>query len=273
MAGPNDRWWNDPELWVEIFALLNISFLALDIYLAHSENQFRARAEYIPLLYSLIAPLVLALALTQRKQRRSVWKSLGHLVGGTAILVGLLGMVLHLDSHFFYERTIRSLTYSAPFAAPLAYTGLGFLLVMNRMVDAESAEWAHWILLFTLGGFFGNFIFSLADHAANGFFFVVEWTPVAASAVAIGFLCVPLFTRVSASFIRVCLGVLVLEGVVGVWGFALHTIGNLRGPSTHAFDNFIFGAPAIAPLLFPNLMLLGVIGLWQLKNTGYQQRT
>ncbi|HKD10149.1 MAG TPA: hypothetical protein VKB79_29845 [Bryobacteraceae bacterium] len=273
MAGANDRWWNDPELWIEIFALLNISFLALDIYLAHSANQFRARAEYIPLLYSLIAPPILVVALTQRKKRRLVWKSLGHLVGVTAILVGLAGMVLHLDSHFFYERTIRSLTYSAPFAAPLAYTGLGCLLVMNRMVNAESVEWAHWILLFTLGGFFGNFIFSLADHAANGFFFAVEWTPVFASALAIGFLCIPVFMRVSTLFINVCFGVLLLEGVVGVWGFALHTIGNLRGPSTHAYDNFIFGAPAIAPLLFPNLMLLGLIGLWQLRNTEYRQGT
>ena len=55
------------------------------------------------------------------------------MVGGSAILIGLTGVVLHLDSSFFYERTIRSLTYSAPFAAPLAYTGLGFLLVLNRM--------------------------------------------------------------------------------------------------------------------------------------------
>jgi len=271
MAGPNERWWNDPELWLEVFALLNISFLALDIYLAHSTNQFRVRAEYIPLIYSVIAPVLLAVALGQRRQRRFVWKALGHFVGGTAILVGLAGMVLHLDSHFFYERTIRSLTYSAPFAAPLAYTGLGFLLVMNRMVDAESAEWARWILLFTLGGFFGNFIFSLADHAVNGFFFAVEWTPVIASALAVGFLCIPLFMRVSAPFIGACFGVMLLEGVVGVWGFLLHTIGNLHGPSLNAFDNFIFGAPAIAPLLFPNLMLLGIIGLWQLRNTEYRR--
>ena len=67
-------------------------------------------------------------------------------------------MILHLDSPFFYERTLKSLTYSAPFAAPLAYTGLGFLLVMNRMVDSESMEWAQWVLLFTLGGFVGNFV-------------------------------------------------------------------------------------------------------------------
>jgi hypothetical protein len=41
--------------------------------------------------------------------------------------------------------------------------------------------------------------------------------------------------------------------------------GNLRGPSVHAFDIFIYGAPPLAPLLFPNLMVLGIIALWQLR--------
>jgi hypothetical protein len=48
----------------------------------------------------------------------------------------------------------------------------------------------------------------------------------------------------------------------------LHAMGNLQGPSVHAFDNFIYGAPPMAPLLFPNLMVLGIIGLWQLRNDG-----
>lgn len=266
MAGPNERWWNQPELWIEAFSILNIGFLTFDIFLAHSVNQFRSRAEYIPLFFSATAPLLLIAGLTQRTRRRSVWKVLGYLVGWTAILVGLTGVILHLESHFFYERTIRSLTYSAPFAAPLAYTGLGFLLIMNRMVDSESIEWARWILLFTLGGFVGNFVFSLADHAGNGFFFKVEWVPVAASAVAIGFLCVPVLMRVSRLFIDLSAAVLVAEAAVGLWGFVLHTAGNLQGPSVHAFDNFIYGAPPMAPLLFPNLMVLGIIGLWQLRN-------
>jgi len=263
----DDPWWNQPELWVEIFAILNVGFLTFDIFLAHSVNQFRNRAEYIPLLFSATAPVVLILALTQRKQRRIVWKVLGYVVGCAAILVGLIGVILHLESSFFYERTIRSLTYSAPFAAPLAYSGLGFLLVMNRMVDSKSVEWAQWILLFTAGGFIGNFVFSLADHAGNGFFFAVEWVPVAASAVAVGFLSVPLLMQVSRAFIDIAAMVLVLEAGVGLWGFVLHTMGNLRGPSVHAFDNFIYGAPPMAPLLFPNLMVLGIIGLWQLRNS------
>ena len=268
MAASNERGWNQPELWVEAFAILNIGFLTFDIYLAHSVNQFRSPAEYIPLLFSATSPLVLIVALSQRKRRRILWKILGHAVGWSAILVGLTGVILHLESSFFLERTLRSLTYSAPFAAPLAYTGLGFLLTMNRMVDAESVEWARWILLFTVGGFIGNFVFSLADHAGNGFFFAVEWVPVAASAVAIGFLCVPLLIRVSRRFVDISAAILVMEAVVGLWGFVLHTMGNLQGPSVHAFDNFIYGAPPMAPLLFPNLTMLGVIGLWQLRANG-----
>jgi hypothetical protein len=266
MAAPNERWWTQPELWVEAFAILNIGFLTFDIYLAHSVNQFRNRSEYIPLLFSATAPLILIVSLSQRRKRRLLWKILGHVVGWAAILVGLTGVILHLESSFFYERTIRSLTYSAPFAAPLAYTGLGFLLVVNRMLDSESLEWAQWILLFTLGGYLGNFIFSLADHAGNGFFFKVEWVPVIASAVAVGFLCVPLLVSVSRWFIDLSAAILVLEGGIGLWGFVLHTMGNLEGPSIHAFDNFIYGAPPMAPLLFPNLMVLGIIGLWQLRN-------
>ena len=57
-----------------------------------------------------------------------------------------------------------------------------------------------------------------------------------------------------------------LEAGVGLWGFVLHAAGNLRGPSVHAFDNFIYGAPPMAPLLFPNLMVLGIIALWQLRD-------
>lgn len=266
MDAPTERWWNQPQLWIEVFAILNIGFLTFDIYLAHSVNQFRNGAECVPLIFSASTPAVLLVAVWFRCRRPLVWKVLGQIVGWSAIAIGLSGVVLHLQSHFFYERTLRSLTYSAPFAAPLAYTGLGFLLIMNRMVDCESVEWAQWVLLFTLGGFIGNFIFSLADHAENGFFFPLEWVPVVASALAIGFLAVPLILRVSRAFIDLCAAILVLEAGVGLWGFILHTDANLRGPSIHAFDNFIYGAPPMAPLLFPNLMILGIIALWQLRN-------
>jgi hypothetical protein len=265
MARLSERWWGRPQIWVEVFAIANVGFLTFDIFLAHSVNQFRNRAEYIPLVFSATAPVLLIFALAVRYRWPAVWKDLGYFVGWLSVLVGLAGVIFHLESHFFYERTLRSLTYSAPFAAPLAYTGLGFLIIMNRMVDPDTREWAQWVLLLALGGFTGNFVFSLADHAANGFFRSVEWTPVVASAIAVGFLTVPLLMRVTRPFIDLCATILVLEAFVGLWGFVLHASANLRGPSIHAFDNFIYGAPPMAPLLFPNLMVLGIVGLWQLR--------
>lgn len=264
MAGHGEEWWRQPVLWVEAFAILNLGFLTFDIYLAHSVNQFRRPAEYIPLIFSVVAPVILFIAVIQWQRNPRIWNFLGYIVGWCAVVIGCAGVLFHLESHFFYERTIRSLTYSAPFAAPLAYTGLGLLLVMNRMVPQKTTEWAQWVLLLTLGGFIGNLIFSLTDHAGNGFFFPVEWVPVIASAVAIGFLTVPLIMKVAHGFLWLCGTVLVLEAAVGTWGFVLHAMANLRGPSIHAFDNFIYGAPPFAPLLFPNLVVLGFIGLSQL---------
>jgi hypothetical protein len=249
---------------VEAFGLVNLGFLTLDIYLAHSFNEFRKWPEYVPLYFSSIAPVVLGAGLVLRSRYFAVWRDLGYLVGWGAVVMGLSGVVLHLNSLFFYERTLKSLAYSAPFIAPLAYTGLGFLLVMNRMVDSQSREWAEWTLFFALGGFVGNFGLTLSDHAANGFFYTTEWVGVWASAIAVGFLVVPLVLRVSREFLLLCAAILAAEAGVGVWGFVLHATANLHGPSTQALKNFTFGAAPFAPLLFPNLVLLGMIALWRL---------
>jgi len=264
MASRNDEAWKQPWFLVEAFALLNLGFLTFDIYLAHSVNGFRQRAEYIPLYFSALAPLVLLAALALRKRWIAVWKDLGYFIGWCSILIGLTGVILHLDSAFFYERTLRSLTYSAPFAAPLAYAGLGFLLLLNRMTDSATAEWAQWVLFLTLGGFAGNFVFSVSDHAENGFFNPLEWIAVVASAIAVGFLITPLLVRVQRQFIALCAAVLAFESVIGVLGFVLHAERNLRGPSVHPLANLVWGAPPLAPLLFPNLAALGMIALWQL---------
>jgi hypothetical protein len=258
------KWYSDHRLWLEAFVLVNLAFLSLDIYLAHSVNQFRNTAEYIPLYFSLAAPFVLLVGLLFGEWLASaaVWRDLGYLVGWLAVSIGLAGVVLHLESRFFVERTLKSLVYAAPFAAPLAYTGLGLLLIMNRMVRSDAPEWPRWVVLMALGGFAGNFIFSLTDHAQNGFFHWTEWIPVVSSALAVGFLVTPFLTSVSRRFLGLCCLVLVVQAGVGLLGFYLHTVANLSGTSPQWLDNFIEGAPALAPLLFPNLVLLAGIGLW-----------
>lgn len=258
-------WRGDYALWLEGFVTANLAFLALDIFLAHSSNQFRDPAEYVPLLFSIAAPAVLAAGVAARWRlgRERMWKWIGAIVGWMAIGVGLAGVIFHLDSQFFYEKTLRSLTYAAPFAAPLAYTGLGLLLLVNRMVEEGSAEWARWVMMMALGGFFGNFVLSLTDHATNGFFRQVEWTPVASSAFAVGFLVAAYVGRPAGWYLKLCAAVLAAQAVVGVAGFWMHVEASLRGPGG-LWYRIVNGPPLFAPLLLPNLVILGLLGLWVL---------
>ena len=181
-------------------------------------------------------------------------------MGAGSIALGVAGVAYHLDSQFFAQWTVRSLVYTAPFAAPLAYAGLGFLLLVNRMVPEETEEWDWWVLFFALGGFLGVFVLALCDHAQNGFFHASEWWPVAASALAAGFLAMALADR-GVAFARICLGVLAMQALTGVIGFYLHVAADVNGLSASLYENFVHGAPVFAPLLFVDLAVLAALGL------------
>jgi hypothetical protein len=264
MAPRRADWRTNYRLWIEAFIIFNLAALAVDIFLAHSENHFRRSSEYIPLAFSIAAAPLLAALVAIRRRMPAAWRDVGHLIGWCGVAIGIAGLVLHLDSLFFYERTIRSLTYAAPFAAPLAFTGLGLLLVANRMVDPASIDWPRWMLLLAVGGFAGNFVFSLTDHAMNGFYNPLEWTPVVTSAMAVGWLLVPVVMRVSAAYLKACAYVVAIQAVVGFVGFALHAASILRQPAGGIIERLSGGAPLMAPLLFPNLSILALLSLWVL---------
>lgn len=263
---PRMRWVHDPQLWVELFVTANLGILAADIYIAHSVNQFAVKAEYVPLYFSIVGAAVLgvAVALGWIGSMRRTWKTTGYVIGWAAIATGLAGVLYHLDCRFFAERTLKSITYAAPFAAPLSYAGLGFLLLLNRMIAPRSLDWARWVSFMAMGGFFGNFVLSLTDHAENGFFLHTEWVPVISSAFAVGLLTVPLMAQVTRRYMDWCLLIMLTQAAVGVLGFWFHLRANLVEPGHTLFDRLVNGAPPMAPLLFPNLVALAWIGMWAL---------
>jgi hypothetical protein len=75
------------------------------------------------------------------------------------------------------------------------------------------------------------------------------------------FFVVPLTNR----YLKACTIVLLLQTAVGFAGFLFHGIADLHGPSRSFFQNIVNGAPPFAPLLFPNLMILALIGLWVVR--------
>ncbi|MDB4997402.1 MAG: hypothetical protein JWM74_4834 [Myxococcaceae bacterium] len=248
-----------PRRAAHVFAVMNIAFLGVDIALAHLTNDFARKVEWAPIVFSAGATLLLVPGALGARHR--LVPVLDLVVGWSAIVLGVVGMVLHLGSGFFADQTLHNLVYSAPFVAPVSYVGVGLLIVLLRSPDAEGPTLGPWLLVLALGGFVGNFALSLLDHAQNGFFHATEWIPVAAAAFAIGFLIVAL-ARPEALPLRLTVGVMAIEIVVGLTGFALHVVANLARPATTALDRFVFGAPAFAPMLFADLALLAAIGLW-----------
>ena len=248
-----------PQRAARLFAVSNMAFLGVDITLAHLANDFARPVEWAPIVFSAIATLLL---LPGALGTHSVLTSTAELVAGWgAIAVGIVGMVLHLDSAFFAKQTLHDLVYSAPFVAPLSYVGVGLLVLLLRSEDAQQPSFGSWLVLLALGGFVGNFALSVLDHAQNGFFHVTEWIPVASAAMAIGFLVMTLAMPVAMPQ-RACLAVMAAQVVVGLTGFALHVGADIGSNAASKVDRFVFGAPPLAPMLFADLALLAAIGLW-----------
>ena len=252
---------------IEIFVIVNIGFLAIDIFIAHSTNSFHYPTEWIPFYFSIVAPLLLSAEfMFNRRLKEQRTQIIGRVVGYCSIAVGILGAIFHLNSSFFELQTIHSLVYAAPFAAPLAYTGLGFLLLLNRSVPVEKSEWGKWLIFLGMGGFAGNFILSLLDHAQNGFFFWTEWIPVVSSAIAIGFLLVIFLGKVSQRFLDLTLAIMFIQVIVGSVGFYFHGVALTSGVDTSFFKNLVSTAPIFAPLLFVNLAFLAGVGIWDARS-------
>ena len=252
------KWLNKCPTFLQVFIIVNLAFLAIDVFIAHSINAFAHRAEWIPVVFALAAsPLLVAALFCGTRLKRF----LGLAVGWGCVVTGIGGMLYHLDSQFFVDFTVRSLVYTAPFIAPLSFAGIGLLLIMHHTIDEASLEWGRWLLVMACAGFLGNFVLSLCDHAQNGFFNWREWIPVYVSAMAAGFLMTAIARPHNSPFLIACLLILGLNVLTGLVGFYLHLSANLHAAAPTLKESFLYGAPVLAPLLFPNLAVLGSLGI------------
>jgi hypothetical protein len=243
---------------VLVFAAANLLFLLLDVAIAHS-SFYRSRAELIPLFVSVLAgPLALAVAFLPREgwTRGILW-----IAAAAAIATGIVGLVLHLGAGALTQPTLQRLVYSAPIIAPLAYSGLGLLLLVGEHAAGDDLRGRLVQGLAGLG-LLGNFLLCLLDHAQNGFWAPVEWLSVAAGAVGgLAFGGAALLAEEKPqerSFLWI---VALLMAVTGLLGAALHLRSVIATPTGTWLERVQYGAPIFAPLLFVDLAALGAIGL------------
>ena len=62
-------------------------------------------------------------------------------------------------------------------------------------------------------------------------------------------------------FLRICLGLMIVQIVVAVAGWLLHVTAILDSPMQDRWERIVYSAPLFAPLLFADLALLACIGL------------
>ena len=274
-AAPARRdWRTDHQLWIELFVAVQLRRSGRSTSFSRIRRISSARvSEYVPLVFSAAATAVLAVVVPLRRAWPTVWRDVGHLVGWLAVA----GRARRRDS-----ASRQPVLRRAHDQQPDLRGAVRRAARLHRTRPAAASptgwssprrvEWAQWVLLLALGGFIGNFVFSLTDHAQNGFFNPLEWVPVVSSAFAIGFLLVPFVMRVDAAVSRGCARpCCACRRLSASPGSRFTSRRICDSPAPTLFERVLSGAPPMAPLLFPNLVVLGWIALWtwtpHLKNS------
>jgi len=267
-----------------LMAAINEIFLAIDIYLAHSISGTIRPNEWIPIIFGPIAGGLLLLAGLVALKQRPLATLIAIVVFVCSIGVGLLGAYFHLVRAILpsgppgQRVTIDLLVWAPPILGPLTFALVGMLGISAAWIEdppdsgvlvllagrrlrlpySKTRAYLFWIGL----GILATVISSVLDHARTHFENPWLWLPTAAGvfgtvvAVILGAIERPR----RADLVIYTLTMLLLI-VVGVVGSVLHIGDNLTSRGDFVVERFIRGAPFLAPLLFSNMGMLGLIAL------------
>jgi hypothetical protein len=266
-----------------LMAAINAIFLGLDHYLAHLVSGTIVPNEWIPIVFEPVAGVLLLLAGLVALRRRSLATVVGTLLLLGSVGVGLLGAYFHLlraslpTAPAGRRLTLDLLVWAPPVLGPLFLSligalgisavwiedppGSGRLLLAGRRVQMPYSKTRAYLFLVGLGALAAT-LSSVLDHARTGFANPWLWLPTAAgvlaTAVAVGLGAVEKPARADVTAYA---GAMTLLALVGVIGLGLHVAENLVGQNAIVVERFIRGAPLMAPLLFSNMGLLGLLVL------------
>jgi hypothetical protein len=267
-----------------LMAAINLIFLGIDIYLAHSISPTIIPNEWIPIIFGPIAGGLLLVAGVIALKNRPLATVLATVVLLVSIAVGLLGDYFHImrailpNAPAGQQVTIDLLVWAPPLLGPLMFALVGLLGISAAWV--ESPPDSGLLLLFggrrlqlpyskTRAYFFmigmgtlATVISSVLDHARTHFVNPWLWIPTAAgvfgTVVAVA---VAVFEKPRRADLIIYTAAMILLIIVGVLGAVLHISTNLIAEGTIIGERFIHGAPFLAPLLFANMGMLGLIVL------------
>jgi hypothetical protein len=191
------------------------------------------------------------------------------------VATGVLGFAFHLYAVLGPARRLAWwwLAFGAPVLAPLSYAGVGlvgWVAVMSETPDGRlqfgpwlqlDLRWSKTQVLMGLValGFLGATLTSYLDHAQYGYT-APEWIPVFAGLLAFLYTsAVTLWPDLDPIDARGLLATLLGMVVVGLLGLAFHLSRDLADTGQLTLERLRSWAPILAPLLFTDLGLLGLV--------------
>lgn len=267
-----------------LMAAINEIFLGIDTFIAHNESGTLVPREWIPILFGFSAGLLLLLAGLVALRQRALASLLATVTLLASIGVGLLGAYFHLvraalpSAPVGQQLTLELLVWAPPVMGPLAFAMVGILGISAAWVEEPRGSGTLVLpgkrrlhlpysktraYFFIVGmGMVAALVSSVLDHARTGFLGNGVWVATAVgifgmvTAVTMGAIDAP--TRLDRVTYVVAMLLLILAGPLGAW---LHIQGNLIAGNTIVVERFLRGAPFLAPLLYTNMGLLGLIAL------------
>ena len=267
-----------------LMASINLIFLGIDIYLAHSISPTITPNEWIPIIFGPIAGVLLLVAGVIALKNRPLATVIATVVLLASIVVGLLGDYFHImrailpNAPTGQQVTVDLLVWAPPLLGPLMFALVGLLGISAAWVESPPDSGTLVLLggrhlrlpysktrayFFMIGmGTLATVISSVLDHARTHFANPWLWIPTAAgvfgTVIAVA---VAVFEKPRRADLIIYIVAMVLLMIVGVLGAVLHISTNLIAEGTIVGERFIHGAPFLAPLLFANMGMLGLIVL------------
>jgi hypothetical protein len=267
-----------------LMAAINLIFIGLETYLAHVLNGTIVLREWIPIIFGPVAGAILLVAGLIALRRRALAIVLANLVLLASIVVGLLGAYFHvvrgsLPAGPVGQRfTLELMVWAPPVLAPMSFALVGILGISaaweedppgsgilnvfgERRLHLPYSKTRAYFFMVSMGILIA-LISSVFDHARTGFDNPWLWLPTvtgvfgAVVAAMLGALDQP--TRTDT---LIYMGTMLMLILVGVVGAVLHVNADLTEQTVVVPERFLRGAPVLAPMLFANMGLLGLIAL------------
>ncbi|MDR3627563.1 MAG: hypothetical protein P4L45_12050 [Ignavibacteriaceae bacterium] len=265
-----------------LFVGVNLLFTGIDVVLAHSINSYIPVYEWIPIIYFPLGSISCFLIALKTKPQK--WQALVHIaLMITGVLIGVIGTAFHANAVLNPAGylTWSWVVFGSPILAPLAFSGISLLGLYAVTEEVENqpgllnvpglgtfkapiSRDRHFLWLVGLG-FGASAITSIIDHAQYGYSFY----KLIAIVFGVFATSVVLYLSVAKEWTKgdglVYFWTMIAAIITGVLGFGFHLSADLAGTGAISLERILAFAPVLAPLLFADLGMLGLLVVAQQK--------